>query len=589
MSTHKMTEEQKRMAEELLFSGEQSIGFAKQMFFGRFNHQKAMPYSRLKDDEEDRFMSFMNILQCFLQEELDPVAIDQNKEIPREIILRLGEIGVLGMTVPREYGGQGFSQHAFCKAIEEINAVCGSTTVFVNAHHSVGLRAVLLYGSEEQKKQWLPGMCSGEKIVAFALTEEHAGSDVSNIQSEAVYDAERDIYILNGSKRYITNGGIADILTIMAKTDVETEQGIKKRVSAFLVTPDMPGFTVIEKAMDKVGIRGTMTGKLEFHNIEIPAANLIGKKGAGLSIPLNILNFGRVTFGAACTGAAKYCVKRAAEYASRRIQFQRPLASFEMVKLKIARMAAYTYAMDAGTYLTASMFDRGEKDFMLEAAMVKVFGAEALWETVNETIQIFGGKAFFTDEPFERMMRDARLNSIGEGANEILRNFIGLVGMREVGLHLKEVTDKAKSFLSFASFLKDSIETLGSMISAPKIDIHCDELKDEIHELRHYYKTFHWDVTKQLAKYKEDIVDVQLPVNRIAEIAMALYNCSAIIIKYDNDSKQGKLTAEELTRDLACARLYFKEAFATIERCSSEFKENFDEDYNKLSDLITGI
>ena len=447
----------------------------------------------------------------------------------------------------------------------------------------------MIFGTEEQKKEWLPSLCKGEKICAFALTEPNAGSDVSNIETVAEYDAESDTYVINGKKQWITNGGMADVLTVMAQTEVETDKGKVKKVSAFLVTNDMDGFVVTEKALEKVGIRGTWTAKLEFHNMRVPAVNIIGEKGAGLSIPLGILNFGRITFGASCTGAAKFCMDHAIAHASKRVQFKRPIGSFGLIKEKLSMISAMSYAMDAGTYLTASMFDRGVKDYMLEAAMIKVFASEALWEIINETIQVYGGKAFFTDHPFERMMRDARLNSIGEGANEVLHNFIGLVGMREVGLSLQKLEEKAHHLSEFGSFLSGSIGTLCSMFKSPEIPLKVKELSSELDELKSLYKKFHWEVTKLLARHKEAIVESQLDVKRISDMAIALYTSTAVIVKWENDAHKRDADEEILKVDLARAKYYLHMAFDKFEHSLLLIKSNRDEETCSLSDLLTGI
>ena len=588
-TAHKLDEEQMKMAEELLFQEAMPMSFAKSMFFGRFDPSKALPYSSLNENEVERFEEFMVKLRAYLDDKLDPDWIDRNAEIPRDVIKGLGDVGLLGMTVPKEYGGQGFSQHAYCKAIEEVGSRCGATAVFVNAHHSIGLRTLLIFGTEELRKKWLPSLCSGDKICAFALTEPNAGSDVSNIETIAEYDSEKDEYVINGKKQWITNGGMADVLTVMAKTEVDGKNGKEMKVSAFLVTNDMDGFVVTEKALEKVGIRGTWTAKLEFHNLRVPAKNIIGKKGAGLSIPLGILNFGRITFGASCTGAAKFCLDKALEHASKRVQFKRPIGTFGLIKDKLAMIGAMSYAMDAGTYLTASMFDRGVKDYMLEAAMIKVFASEALWEIINETIQVYGGKAFFNDHPFERMMRDARLNSIGEGANEVLHNFIGLVGMREVGMSLQKLEEKAHHISEFGSFLTGSLGTLWSMFKSPEIPLKVNELSKELDELKAMYRKFHWIVTKLLAKYKEEIVEAQLDVKRVSDMAIALFTSTAVIIKWENDAHDPTADKEELKKDLARAKYYLHLAADKFEYASHKIKSNRDRETCDLSDLLSGL
>jgi acyl-CoA dehydrogenase family member 9 len=439
-------EQQKIQAEELLFSGKETLGFAKALFFGHFNAGLVFPYPVLQAEESQAVDAAVADVRKYCEEKLDAVAIDRNADIPRENILGLARLGVLGMTAPKEVGGRGFSQQANCKIMEVIGGHCSSTAVFVNAHHSIGIRALLLFGSEEQKKRWLPGLVNGTQLAAFALTEEQAGSDAANVQSTATPSPDGKAWVLNGSKRYITNGGIAQVLTVMARTPVPGSSDTK--VTAFLVTPDMPGFKVIEARMPKCGIRGTATAKLAFENMVVPAENVLGQAGKGLRMALTVLDFGRTTFGASCTGAAKTCLRLAVQHAKRRVQFKQTLSEFELVKKKIAYMAAHVFAMEATTTQCAAFIDSGSEDYMLETAMLKVWSTEALWLMVNDTLQIHGGAGYFCDQPLERMMRDARINQIGEGANDVLRSFIAVVGMRGVGESLRSVLSALKSPLA---------------------------------------------------------------------------------------------------------------------------------------------
>ena len=261
-------------------------------------------------------------------------------DIPRTVIDGLAQLGVLGMTT-ESVGGRGFSQLAYCRILEELGSRCSSTSVFVNAHHSIGMRALLLFGTDQQKAHWLPDLVAGRKLAAFALTEPEAGSDAANVRTMAEPSADGSHYVLNGEKRCITNGAIADVLTVMARTPVPGRGREETRVSAFLVTPDMPGFRVTEARMEKLGIRGTATARLAFENMQVPKENILGPLGKGLKLALTVLDFGRTTFGACCTGMAKTCLRLAAEHARTRIQFGRPLGDLELVQKKLARMAAW--------------------------------------------------------------------------------------------------------------------------------------------------------------------------------------------------------------------------------------------------------
>ncbi len=310
------------------------------------------------------------------------------------------------------------------------------------------------------------------------LTEPEAGSDAANVQTTATPTSDGRGYVLNGQERWITNGGIAQGLTVMARTPVAGSKETK--ITAFLVTPDMPGFEVVEKRMPKCGVRGTATSRLAFNNMFVPRENILGELGKGLRVALTVLDFGRTTFGASCAGAAKFCIERATRHALSRVQFSQPLANFELVKEKLAYMQAGAYAMESCTYETAALIDSGAGDFMLETAMLKVFSTDVLWRIINDTIQIFGGKAYFSDEPYERMMRDARINMIGEGANDVLRVFTALVGMRDVGLELKSVLDAAKRPLSNLGKLSEfAARKIESLFSSPSVDVHHAELESD--------------------------------------------------------------------------------------------------------------
>src|SRR5213076_3006291 len=303
-----------QQAEELLFSGRQELGFAKGLFLGNFVADWVMPYPRLDPTRQTELESALSEVRQMLDRNLDPDWIDRNADIPQSLIDGLARTGVLGMTAPKEFGGRGFSQRAYCKILEEIGARCASTSVFTNAHHSIGIRALLLFGTREQKQRWLPPLVTGQQLAAFALTEEEAGSDAANVQTTATPSADGSHFILNGEKRYITNASIAHVLPVMARTPVPGSD--KTAITAFLVTPDMPGFTILEARIPKMGIRGTATGRFAMRDMAVPKANVLGPLGKGLKVALTVLDFGRTTFGACCTGAAKTCLRLAIEHAN---------------------------------------------------------------------------------------------------------------------------------------------------------------------------------------------------------------------------------------------------------------------------------
>src|SRR5438270_2521525 len=490
-----------QQAEELLFTGPQALGFVKGLFQGHFVSDWVMPYPRIAATEQPRIYKTLSVQSQILNQHLDQAEIDRQADIPRDVIDGLGRVGVLGATAPQEVGGHGFSQMANCKILEEIGTRCASTSVFVNAHHSIGIRALLLFGTHEQKEKWLPKLCTGEWLGAFALTEAEAGSDAANVQTTATPSEDGSHYILNGEKRYITNTAIAQVLTVMARTPVPGKPG-KDAITAFLVTPDMPGFELLDGRMEKMGIRGTATGRFALRNVKVPKDNILGPLGKGLKVALTVLDFGRTTFGACCTGAAKTCLELAVKHANTRKQFNRTLGNFHLVKQKIARIAADAYAMEAITTITASLIDRGLEDYMLETAMLKVFTTELLWECVNEAFQIYGGSAYFVDLPLERMLRDARINQIGEGSNEVLKSFVALVGMRGPGMEFKEIYDtmlKPTREGGIGKAWNAGMNRLGATVRMPYWPVSSAELKSFANQLGRLVWKFNLAVNKSLS------------------------------------------------------------------------------------------
>jgi acyl-CoA dehydrogenase family member 9 len=565
-----------QQAEELLFAGPQALGFAKGLFQGHFVADWVMPYPRIPAAQQIELDETLAELRKFLDEHLDAAEIDRQADIPREVIDGLGRVGVLGMTAPKEYGGRGFSQMENCKVLEEIGRRCASTSVFVNAHHSIGIRALLLFGTQEQKQQWLPKLVNGKQLGAFALTEKEAGSDAANVQMQARPSEDGSHFILNGEKRYITNAAIAHELTVMARTPVPGSD--KTAITAFLVTPDMPGFEILEARMPKMGIRGTATGRFALRDVKVPKENILGQMGKGLKVALTVLDFGRTTFGACCTGAAKTCLELAVQHANTRKQFNKTLGNFELVKKKIARIAADAYAMEAMTTVTGSFIDRGLEDYMLETAMLKVFTTERLWECINDVFQIHGGSAYMADLPLERMMRDARINQIGEGANEVLTSFIALVGMRGPGMEFKEIYDTMMkpSRDRMSKAWTAGKNRLGATIRVPDVPVQSGQLRSHARQLGRLIWRFNFAVNRSLILYREPILDMQLVQERVANAAMDLFASTCVLSRYDSEIQFARRNGDAAAPDHSAADLFLRQSFRRIRGFLGGLTDNDD-------------
>jgi alkylation response protein AidB-like acyl-CoA dehydrogenase len=563
-------------AEELLFAGPQALGFAKGLFLGRFVSDWVMPYPRVPAAQQIDLDKSLAEVRKFLDEKLDAAAIDRGADIPREVIDGLGRVGVLGMTAPKEFGGHGFSQMANCRILEELGSRCASTSVFVNAHHSIGIRALLLFGTHAQKQTWLPRLVAGEQLAAFALTEEQAGSDAANVQMQALPSEDGSHYILNGEKRYITNAALAQVLTVMARTPVPGSD--KTAVTAFLVTPDMPGFTMIEPRMAKLGIRGTATGRFALRDVRVPKENVLGPLGKGLRVALTVLDFGRTTFGACCTGAAKTCLQMAISHANKRRQFNKTLGEFHLVQKKIARIAADAYAMDAMTTITASLIDRGLEDYMIETAMLKVFTTERLWEAINETFQIYGGSAYFNDLPLERMLRDARINQIGEGSNEVLTSFIALVGMRGPGMEFKEIYDTMMKPLGgrLGKAWTAGMNRLGAAVRIPDVPVQSSELRSFASQLSRLIWRFNLAVNRSLIAYREPILDMQLVQERIAGAAMDLFASTCVLSRWDGELQSTRRNGSAAPPNHGAPALFLRQSYRRIRQFLAGLSDNDD-------------
>ena len=572
--TQQQIDTQKKDVEEMLGEELARLGFAKSLFFGQFKGNLLFPYPKLDAAKQKQADDQANAVQDYCNKHIDAVKIDREARIPDDVVRGLGQLGVLGQTVPTEVGGRGFNQQQYVRIMEILGGHCASTAVFVNAHQSIGCRALILFGTKEQQAQWLPGLLDGSKLAAFALTEPEAGSDAGGVQTTATPTDDGASYLLNGIKHYITNGGIADVLTVMARTP-DGKGGSK--VTAFLVTPDMPGFEVLEARAEKCGIRGTATGKMKFTNVKVPKANILGQIGRGLQAALTVLNFGRTTFGATCTGHAKVCLDAMIAHSTTRKQFQQTLSEFQMVQKKIAFAAAHQYAMEAMTTQCAAFIDNGAEDYMLETAILKVFATEHLWTIVNDTIQVWGGKGYFCDQPLERWMRDARINTIGEGANDVLKAFIAVVGCKAPGEKLKGLRDDllggrwsfGKLFAGLGAGAKLAAPWLAS---TPNVPVNSPDLAAHAKTLSGFVKQFGTNLPHVFLKLKDEAVFVQAQLvhERLADLAIDLYACACVLSRLDTAPKKDKYA------DPAHGHAFLAMAFRRIKNTFLALDENDD-------------
>jgi butyryl-CoA dehydrogenase len=365
-------------------------------------------------NEEHRLVRDM--VHDFAQNEIAPraAAVDKTEEFPAENIRKMAELGLLGLPFPEKYGGGGGDYVSYAIAVEEIARACGSTALIYAAHISLGCGPIHDFGTEEQKQKWLPHLCGGKGLAALGLTEPEAGSDAGATRTTAV--REGDDYVLNGSKMWITSGAIADVVNCTAKTDPEAGS---RGISCFMVEKGTPGF-IPGKNEPKMGLKGSVTSALSFENCRVPAENLLGKEGEGFKQALITLDAGRISIGAMALGLGQAALDEGTRYAKERIQFGQPIAKFQAIRWMIADTATEIDAARLMVYRAAAMKDAGLR-FTKEAAMAKLFASQAAERAAFKALQIHGGYGYSREYPVERIYRDQRLCSIGEGTSEIQR------------------------------------------------------------------------------------------------------------------------------------------------------------------------
>ncbi len=360
--------------------------------------------------------TFRKMIRDFVLKELEPVAseIDQRGEFPHDIIRKLGNMGIMGVNYPREYGGLGLDTVCYAIAVEEISRACGSTGITVAAHNSLAIAPIYLFGTEEQKRRYIPSLARGEKMGAFGLTEPEAGSDAGATKTTAVRDG--DHWVINGSKCFITNASVAETYVITARSgDAPGTHGI----SSFILEKGMKGLKVGKKE-NKMGLRGSDTAELYFEDLRIPADNLLGREGEGFKEFMITLDGGRISIGSMALGIAQGALDKAIPRAKERVQFGRPIADYQAIQWKLADMAVEVAAARELVYQAARLKDAGQR-YTKESAMAKLYASEAASFVTHQAMQIWGGRGYLEDHPLERYYRDTRLCEIGEGTSEIQR------------------------------------------------------------------------------------------------------------------------------------------------------------------------
>jgi len=557
----------------------------KSLFWGQIPEDTVFPYPEIDSGQKETVTAFLDSLRGFARDHIDPAWIERERRIPPEVVKGLGELGAFGMTIPDEYGGYGFSSSAYCRVTEEIGTIDASLGILIGGHQSIGMKGLLLYGTDEQKRRWLPRLASGEMIAAFALTEPEAGSDAASIRTTAAYDEKENVFVLNGTKHWISNGGFAEFFTVFAKDVGLPASDEHRRITAFAVTKDLGG-VVPGKEEKKLGLKGSSTVPIELQNVRVPASHVLGERGQGFKIAVEILNTGRTSLGAGCIGGSKAMLRLAAQHATQRKQFGTRIADFEMIRAKFARMVVSTYALESMVYLTAGLVDRGLEDYALEGACCKIFGTESVWSNINDALQIAGGNGFMEEYPYEKALRDSRINMIFEGTNEILRVLVALSGMRDVGEDLKEVGRALKAPLSSLGILSDyAVRKIRGVVPGRLTKI-AAELAPEGEIVARYARTTGGAVETLLKKYGKDVIQKEYHQDRIANIAIDLYASLAVLSRAT--AAIGRSGAEKAGEEIRLAKTFVRGAKYRMVGHLKEMDKNRDAEQTAISETAYG-
>ncbi|KAL0585911.1 hypothetical protein ABG067_004445 [Albugo candida] len=552
-----------------------TVSYTRGLFLGVNNAERAFPYPKVSVEEQETLQLLVTSVAKYF-ENVDSKQIDEKKKIPDETLNELKELGLFGLQIEEQWNGLELSNTGYARVCEEFTDA--SIAVTIMAHQSIGLKGILLNGNEHQKAKYLPKLATGEHIAAFALTEPSSGSDAASIKTRATLSEDGKYYILNGSKIWISNGGWADVMTVFAQTEVDG----KDKVTAFIVERGFGGVTS-GPPEDKLGIRGSNTCEVYFENCQVPIENVLGGGpdmktggmagvGQGFKVAMNILNNGRFGIGACAGASLRRIIGTAAQHANSRKQFDRPLASFGLIKKKFTMMTLDAFAIESMAFMTTGMIDRGDPACEIEAAMCKVYGSEAAFNGINECIQIMGGTGFMKDWPFERYLRDCRILSIFEGTNEILRLLIALSGIQTAGDRLSSIGQALKNPLAnVSSFGKEFSDRLKRKFSpAPLPGVH-PELHSASVILQQRTAEFGEIVELLLRKHGKKIIDEQLQLERIADTATRLFAMTSTISRA---SKSLVENTNGAAHEAKLTKLYCEVASDQIQQLLSDVQDN---------------
>jgi acyl-CoA dehydrogenase family member 9 len=561
------------------------MSVAKNLMAGRILEDRLFPYPSLREKDREVLGMMVDAIDQFLgPKQQDFKRWDLAAEQPAEFIQGLRDLGLFGLIVPEEYGGIGLSNAGYARVLSQSSSHDSSVSLTIGAHSSIGMKGILLFGTAEQKARYLPKLASGEMIAAFCLTESGAGSDAASIRTQAVKNADGS-WILNGEKIWITNGGIADLYTVFARTS-----SAAGKITAFVVEAAWPGVSH-GRHEDKMGIRASSTTAVSFADVRVPAANVLDTEGKGFKVAMAILNNGRTGLGGGAVGGMKALIAHAAQQAQSRKQFDTPIAQFGLVREKIAQMTIDCFAAESVVWMVAHYIDAGDEDYSVEAAMSKVFASEALQRSAYEALQIAAGSGYMRDAPYEQITRDCRILTIFEGTNEVLRLYIALSGLKDLGRSLGElkaaVDDIFNNFIKGFGVLTDYAEKRLTQATGVGRDKILTQMPEALREAAGVYERYTVELAKAsdylLRKHGKSIADRQHDLKRIADIGIDLY-VGLCVLSRAAASSQGP--GEQGAHAVRIARVFAQQAKRRMANAVRRITRNEDGEMNALAGFI---
>ncbi|XP_040485861.1 very long-chain specific acyl-CoA dehydrogenase, mitochondrial [Ursus maritimus] len=529
----------------------ESKSFAVGMFKGQLTTDQVFPYPSVLNEEQTQFLKeLVGPVSRFFEEVNDAAKNDMMEKVEETTMQGLKELGAFGLQVPSELGGVGLCNTQYARLVEIVGTHDLGVGITLGAHQSIGFKGILLFGTKAQKEKYLPKLASGETIAAFCLTEPSSGSDAASIRTAAVPSPCGKYYTLNGSKIWISNGGLADVFTVFAKTPITDAAtgAVKEKITAFVVERSFGGVThgPPEK---KMGIKASNTAEVYFDGVRVPSENVLGEVGGGFKVAMHILNNGRFGMAAALAGTMRGIIAKAVDHAANRTQFGEKIHNFGLIQEKLARMAMLQYVTESMAYMVSANMDQGATDFQIEAAISKIFGSEAAWKVTDECIQIMGGMGFMKEPGVERVLRDLRIFRIFEGTNDILRLFVALQGCMDKGKELSGLGNALKNPFGNAGLLLGEVGKqlrrragLGSGLSLSGV-IH-QELNRSGELTVKALEQFASVVEAKLIKHKKGIVNEQFVLQRLADSAIDLYAMVVVLSRASRSLSEGHPTAQ---------------------------------------------